>query len=97
MPTVRSILSFIAMRMAVECSAALPTIANTMTPTSLGQADAVPTFSIRADKKLREQCDHGRRDEQDSNGFAARPLLAAFIGMCVSILEEMLVGPGARN
>jgi hypothetical protein len=33
-PTLRSILFFIAMRMAVECSAALPTIATTITPTN---------------------------------------------------------------
>ena len=63
------------------------------TDKDLGQADGVPDVFDRADEKLREQCDHGGRDEQDSNGFAARPLPGSFFGMCVGALEEMLVGP----
>ena len=47
MPTLRFILFFIAMRMAVECSAALPTIATTITPinTSVTPTEC-RTFSI---------------------------------------------------
>src|SRR5205809_4299105 len=47
MPTLRSILFFIAMSMAVECSAALPTIATTITPTKTSvRPTESRTFSI---------------------------------------------------
>jgi hypothetical protein len=59
----------------------------------LGQADGIPDVFDRADKKLREHGDQGGGDEQNGNGLAARPLPAALFGMCVSALEEMLVGP----
>ena len=63
----------------------------------LGEADGVPDVFDRADEKLREQCDHGGRDEQDSNGLPARPLLAAFIGMSRERLGRNACGSGARN
>ena len=61
------------------------------TDKNLGQADGVPDVFDRADEKLREQCDYGGRDEQDSNGLAARPLPASFFDMFLSALEEILV------
>ena len=63
------------------------------TDKDLGEADRVPDVFDRADEKLREHCDHGGRDQQNSNGLTARPLPASFFGMCVGALEEMLVGP----
>src|SRR5438034_3147599 len=58
-----------------------------------GQADGVADVFDRADEKLREHGDQGGGDEQDRNGLAVRPSPAAFFGMRVSALEEMLVGP----
>ena len=84
------------MTIAVECSAALPTIATTITPTNTSVTPNVArALSIVPTRNSESTATTAGRDDQDDDGLSARPMFALFFQLslgadkkCLCVLSE---------
>ena len=80
MPRARSILPFMATRTAVECSAALPTMATTTTPmNTLPMPMRVARLAHRVHQELADPAHEARGHHQDGDALPHRPDLAVVL------------------
>ena len=98
MPTARSIWFFIATSTAVECSAALPTMATTTTPMKIWFIPSTWLACSTAPTRISLITGHEeRRDDQDGRRRAAAPVFLLVVEVVVVGIEQALVGDQAEH